>query len=181
MSEPERYVHRTDPFVTPPDKREPVRRLRGRLVAGVSVWTAGPPKGRAGLTVSSMVVAEGSPSLVLGLMNDTTDLWDTIEETGAFVVHILGRRDRVVADRFAGLRPSPGGLFTDMDVADTEWGPALVAFPDRVFCRYLDVSQAGYQRLVRGEIQRIELSDLTDPLVYFRGRYRKLKPDDADG
>jgi 3-hydroxy-9,10-secoandrosta-1,3,5(10)-triene-9,17-dione monooxygenase reductase component len=181
MTEPERYVHGTDPFVTPAGKREPVRRLRGRLVAGVSVWTAGDARARAALTVSSMVVAEGSPSLVLGLMNDTTDLWEAIEGTRAFVVHILGRRDRVAADRFAGLRPSPGGLFTGMEVEDTAWGPVLQAFPDRVSCRYLDSSHAGYQRLVRGEIERIELSELIDPLVYFRGRYRRLKQDQADG
>jgi hypothetical protein len=27
-----------------------------------------------------------------------------------------------------------------------------------------------------GEIERIELDDLVDPLIYFRGRYRELKP-----
>jgi 3-hydroxy-9,10-secoandrosta-1,3,5(10)-triene-9,17-dione monooxygenase reductase component len=177
MSEPKRYVHRTDPFVTRPEVREPARRLRGRLVAGVSIWTAGREQDRAGLTVSSMVVAEGAPSLLLGLMNDTSDLWERIGESGAFVVHILGRRDRIAAETFAGLRPSPGGLFAGMDVADTEWGPVLAAFPDRVYCRFLEASQAGYQQLVRGEIEKIELSDLTDPLVYFRGRYRSLKAE----
>lgn len=178
MSEPQRYVHRTDPFATPPEMREPARRLRGRLVAGVSVWTAGRAPERAGLTVSSMLVAEGAPSIVLGLMNDTSDLWERIGESGAFVVHILDRRDRIAADKFAGLRPSPGGPFAEMEAADTEWGPVLATFPDRVYCRFLDASQAGYQQLVRGEIEMIELSDLIDPLVYFRGRYRSLKPEE---
>ena len=178
MTDPHRYVHRTDPFATPPEMREPARRLRGRLVAGVSIWAAGRAPERAALTVSSMLVAEGAPSLVLGLMTDTSDLWERITESGAFVVHILARRDRIVADRFAGLRPSPGGLFADMEVADTGWGPVMASFPDRVYCRFLDASQAGYQQLVRGEIERIELSDLTDPLVYFRGRYRSLRQEE---
>ena len=30
-----------DPFATPPGKRSPARRLRGRLPAPVTIWTAG--------------------------------------------------------------------------------------------------------------------------------------------
>jgi flavin reductase (DIM6/NTAB) family NADH-FMN oxidoreductase RutF len=49
-----------------------------------------------------MMVAEESPSIVLGLMNETTDLYEAFNDTRAFVVHLLGARHRVVADRFAG-------------------------------------------------------------------------------
>jgi hypothetical protein len=45
------------PFAVPPERRSPARRLRGRLVAPVTVWTAGHPPGGAGLTVSSVLVA----------------------------------------------------------------------------------------------------------------------------
>jgi flavin reductase (DIM6/NTAB) family NADH-FMN oxidoreductase RutF len=123
-----------------------------------------------------MMVAEGSPSIIVGLMNVTTDLYEAINETRAFVVHLLGERDRIIADRFAGLRPSPGGLFVGIEIEDGDWGPVMSAFPNRVYCRYLDATQAGYQELVTGEIERIELDDLVDPLIYFRGRYRALKP-----
>jgi 3-hydroxy-9,10-secoandrosta-1,3,5(10)-triene-9,17-dione monooxygenase reductase component len=171
----DRYVHYTDPFATPPDARSAARRFRGRLSAGVTVWTAGGAGSRAGLTISSMVVAEGSPSIALGLMNDTTDLWDRIHEVGRFVIHVLGEGDREIADRFAGLRPSPGGLFAGLDVDDGEWGPVVPRFTERAYCRYLEATEAGYQQLVRGEIERIELTELTGPLVYFRGKYRSLK------
>jgi 3-hydroxy-9,10-secoandrosta-1,3,5(10)-triene-9,17-dione monooxygenase reductase component len=50
------------PFAVPPERRDPTRRLRGRLVAPVTVWTAGRPPGGAGLTVSSVLVAEGDPA-----------------------------------------------------------------------------------------------------------------------
>jgi hypothetical protein len=33
------------PFATPPELRSPARRLRGRLLAPVTVWTAGTPEG----------------------------------------------------------------------------------------------------------------------------------------
>ena len=45
------------PFTVPPERRDPARRLRGRLVAPVTVWTAGRPPGGAGLTVSSVLAA----------------------------------------------------------------------------------------------------------------------------
>ena len=50
------------PFAVPPERRDPARRLRGRLVAPVTVWTAGHPSTGAGLTVSSVLVAEGQPA-----------------------------------------------------------------------------------------------------------------------
>jgi 3-hydroxy-9,10-secoandrosta-1,3,5(10)-triene-9,17-dione monooxygenase reductase component len=173
-------VHRTDPFATPPEHRSIARRLRGRLAMGIAVWTSGHDDARTGLTISSMMVAEGSPTILLGLMNETTDLYEAIIDTRAFVVHLLDARHRIIADRFAGLRPSPGGLFVGIEVEEGEWGPVMSAFPNRVHCRYLRTTQAGYQELVTGEVDRIELDDLVDPLVYFRGRYRLLKSLEDD-
>ena len=49
------------PFIRPEADRDPVRRFRGRLVAPVTIVTAGDDVGRAGLTVSSLMLAEGEP------------------------------------------------------------------------------------------------------------------------
>ena len=170
-------IHYEDPFATPAEKREPWRRLRGRLSAPVTLWTSGADSGRTGLTISSLVVADGDPPAILGLMNDTTDLFAAIKDTGAFVVHVLEHDHRVLADRFAGLRPSPGGLFADQDVTQSEWGPVLTSIVNRTYCRLLEESPAGYQRVVRGAIERIDIEELAAPLVLFRGRYRVLKDE----
>src|SRR5437762_3494451 len=108
----ERYrsltIHGTDPFATPDVQRSPVRRLRGRLPAAVTLWTA---PGPAGLTVSSTLIADGEPGRVLGLIDDESELWSAIESAGRFAVIPLAPRHRQLADRFAGLMPAPGGLF----------------------------------------------------------------------
>lgn len=169
------YIHREDPFRSPEDAREPGRRFRGRLVAPVTLWTSGGPEERTGLTVASTIVAEGVPSLVVGLINDLTDLYERLVETERFVVHIAEAEQRVLADRFAGLWPSPGGLFLDVPVEDSPWGPQLTDLSNRVSCRLLDTQQSGYQRMVRGEIERVELGSLEHPLAHFRGRYRSLE------
>ena len=168
-------VHYEDPFVAPVELREPTRRLRGRLTAGVTVWTAGEPEEATGLTISSVIVAEGRPSIVFGLINDTASLWDAIHQTGTFVVHVLGDEHRLLAERFAGRWPSPGGLFSGLEVDRSEWGPVLSGISNRAYCRYKEATEAGYQQLLRGEIERIELAELSEPLVYYRGRYRHLR------
>jgi flavin reductase (DIM6/NTAB) family NADH-FMN oxidoreductase RutF len=174
MTDGRAEIHNEDPFKTPLASRTPGRRFRGRLVAPVTIWTAGRADDRTGLTVSSVLVAEGEPSLVLGLINDTTDLWERIQETGAFVVHVLREGDDRLAERFAGSRPSPGGLFEGLGVVDSDFGPVLSELTDRATCKLLGATAEGYHRQVRGEIQGVEIGEVPSPLAHYRGRFRRL-------
>ena len=72
-------IHSGHPFPTPDD---PVRRLRGRLGGTVSLWTAGDDAERAGLTVTSWLVAGGEPGRVLALLDPDADLTELLLETG---------------------------------------------------------------------------------------------------
>ena len=102
-------IHTTHPFLEPEGDRNPVRRLRGRLSGSVSLWTAGAPADRAGLTVSSWLVAGGDPGRVLALLDPDADLTDVLLDTGRGVVQLLQWEDRDLADVFAGVAPAPGG------------------------------------------------------------------------
>ena len=171
------YIHYEDPFRTPRDQEDPTKRFRGALAKGVTIWTAGTGEASAGLTVSSLLVAEGEPSHVLGLINDTTDLYGAILESGRFVVHILGHSDQRLAEIFAGVRPAPGGPFTALDESQSEWGPVIDHLLPRAYCTFVDSTQAGYQKLVRGRIDNVEMGDGTEPMVHYRGRYRTFDSD----
>jgi flavin reductase (DIM6/NTAB) family NADH-FMN oxidoreductase RutF len=164
-------IHDDHPFATPMELRDPVRRFRGRLASPVTVVTSGKGDRRTGLTVSSLLVAEGEPSYVHFLCGTATDLWDAIRDTGTFVVHILEGGHRPLSDRFAGIRPSPGGLFAGIDVADSEYGPQLRALRSRAYCRYIGHREGALHALVHGLIERVDLHDLREPLQYFRGEY----------
>lgn len=164
-------IHEDHPFETPPELRDPVRRFRGRLAAPVTLVTAGPPDARAGLTVSSLLVAEGEPSYVHFLAGNATDLWYAIEGTGAFIVHILEEGHRELSDRFALLRPSPGGLFAGLQVRDTPYGPEVSALGNRAYCRCVGHRDDAHHALVHGVIEDLALRDLRHPLQYFRGEY----------
>ena len=167
-------IHYEDPFADPPELREPARRLRGRLPSPVTIWTAGPEDSIAGLTVSSILISEGEPTRIHGLINDTTELWDAIHVTRKFVVHVLEREHRILAERFAARRPSPGGLFGDIEMDQTQWGPAIRPLRTRAYCSLESLTPSGFQQLVTATIDRFDLGDLKIPLVYFRGRYRTL-------
>lgn len=168
-------VYREDPFRTPAAEREPSRRFRGRLTSGVTIWTSNGPEGPTGLTVSSLLLAEGEPSRILGLINDTTDLFEAIRSSGRFVVHVVDAEHQRWADILAGLYPMPGGIFSALKWAETGYGPAISDLPNRAMVELEDITDAGYQQLVRGKVGRFELADLSEPLVYFRGRYRRLQ------
>ncbi|MFQ5966739.1 MAG: flavin reductase family protein [Acidimicrobiia bacterium] len=166
-------IHGDHPFATPASERDPSRQFRGRLASGVTVLTS-KAGDAAGLTVSAITVAEGDPSVVLALVNPASDFFGELVNSERFVVHVLASADRQLSDEFAGLRPAPGGPFETREVSDSDWGPVLEEVPTRAFCSLGDTRDVGYLALIEGFIDRIELGDLSDPLVYFRGSYESL-------
>jgi flavin reductase (DIM6/NTAB) family NADH-FMN oxidoreductase RutF len=167
-------IHEEHPFRTPEELRDPVRQLRGRMPAPVTIVTAGDAATRTGLTVSSLVVAEGDPGRVYFLLGPATDLYDVLHHTSRFVIHVLEERHRGMSDVFAEVRPSPGGPFSGVAVEQTEWGPVLSDVTTRAFCTYRGGVEESYSFLVSGTVDRVEVRDLTSPLLYFRGSYRTL-------
>lgn len=103
-------------------ERDVVRQLRGRLAAGVTLWTAGAAGDAAGLTVSSLMVANGTPARVLGLLDPLSDLVDLLGRTQKLAVTLLRRDEHYLAEVFAGRAPSPGGRFTQAEFVQTAWG-----------------------------------------------------------
>jgi flavin reductase (DIM6/NTAB) family NADH-FMN oxidoreductase RutF len=168
-------IHDDHPFQTPPGDRDPVRQFRGRLVAPVTVVTAGTGDQRAGLTVSSLMVAEGDPGSVFLLVGNSTELWDQIESTGRFIVHVVDDSMRDHGDAFAGFRPRPGGMFTDVELEETAWGPVMVAAPNRLFCSLSSQTELPFHHLVEAVVDQVDVEDLANPAIYFRGSYRRLE------
>jgi flavin reductase (DIM6/NTAB) family NADH-FMN oxidoreductase RutF len=163
-------VHSEHPFLPPPEARDQVRQLRGRLAAPVTIVTAG----EDGMTASAVLVMEGDPPRLVATINELADFRDAVERTQKFVMHVATQEHRHLSDRFAEIAPSPGGLFHDLSVIETEWGPRIDGFRTWAGCTLETTIAVGYQLLIVGMIDHLVVGDLDDPLVYFRGRYRKL-------
>lgn len=166
------------PFLPPEAARGPVRRLRGRLPSPVTVWTSGSADSRAGLTVSSLLVADGEPGYVLGVLDPLSDLWDALRDTGAAVVNLLSWRHRQMADAFGYVAPAPGGPFRLGEWTDTEWGPALADASGWAGCLLADRSatELGWGLVVRLQVEHAVFGNDEAPLVHRRGRYLTVAP-----
>ena len=164
-------IHTSHPFQDAEGDRDPVRRLRGRLGATVSLWTAGAAAERAGLTVSSWLVAGGEPGRVLALLDPDADLTDVLLGTGRGVLQLLTWDDRGLADVFAGTAPAPGGPWRLAGWVDTDHGPRLAHAATWAALEVESDVEAGWSRLVTCRIAEVEVGDDVDPLVHRRGRY----------
>ena len=167
-------IHEEHPFVLPPDQRDPVRQFRGRLAAPVTIVTAGEEGHSVGLTVSSIMVAEGTPPYLYFLVGSTTELFYAMDTTGKFIAHVCAAEHRDRSEAFAGRRPSPGGPFRGIPVRQSPWGPVIEDMGNRVFCSVADMDEDSYSIIVEATIDELELDEMADPLLYFRGGYRHL-------
>ncbi|MDP3894655.1 flavin reductase family protein [Nocardioides sp.] len=168
-------IHTEHPFLQPEGERDVVRRLRGRLGGVVTLWTSGSAEGRAGLTVSSMIVADGEPGHAVALLDPDSGLHDALTETGAAVVQLLRWEHHALADVFAGAAPAPGGMFAQAEWEDTDWGPRLTSATSWAGVRLDSTSEVGWSALVTCTIEHVVVGEEPDPLVHRRGRY--LRPD----
>ena len=163
-------IHTEHPFLDPDG--DPVRRLRGRLGGSVTLWTSGDDP-RAGLTVSSVMVAGGEPGRLLGLIDPDSDLRGVLVETGRAVVHLLEWEHRDLAEAFAGQLPSPGGPFRMGEWEETDHGPRLATASSWASVELESTETLGWSDLVVTRIVGVELGEDVEPLVHRRGRYRR--------
>jgi flavin reductase (DIM6/NTAB) family NADH-FMN oxidoreductase RutF len=169
-------IHADHPFSDPEATRDAARRFRGRLGGAVSLWTAATSdhRGRAGLTVSSLMVAAGDPARILALIDPESDVAVALADTGAAVVQLLEWEHQQIAEAFASRFPSPGGPFRMGEWTDTEWGPRLADATTWAGVRVADAArQVGWYLLVDTAIEHVEIGPESAPLTHRRGQYER--------
>lgn len=172
-------IHPEHPFAGhgPTDE---VRRLRARLGGVVTLWTTGEGDDRAGLTVSSVMVARGDEGRVLALVDPLSDFAETFDRTGRALVHLLRWSHRDLADAFAGLSPAPGGPFRSAEFEQTPHGPRLLVAGTWAVVEREAAQAVGWSTLYTCRIVDLHIDVETDPLVHRRGRYRRAAEAETD-
>ncbi|MGZ5369540.1 MAG: flavin reductase family protein [Aeromicrobium sp.] len=163
-------IHSDHPFMPPEGERDPLRRFRGRLPAPVTVWATGEGPDRHGFTVSSLLIADGEPGMVAGLVDEDSDFRDALEDT--FTVNILAAGHVMMAEAFAGIGPAPGGPFTLGTWRQSDWGPVLEGSAGWLGARVRKGKshKLGWGLLVEATIEHVEVGDVA-ALTHLRGRY----------
>ena len=168
-------IHHSHPFADPPAARDAVRAFRGHLASGVTLWTSVGERRPAGLTVSSMVVANGVPPRIIALLDPLSDLCEALLGSQVAAVTVLTRDQLRLAEIFAGQAPAPGGPFRQAAFSDTAWGPVPDPAVAWAGVRLEDSRQVGWSLLVTCVLEELVADGaVEDPLVHHRGRYPKL-------
>lgn len=162
-------IHSGHPFLDPdPD---PVRRFRGRLGGVVTLWTAGNDSDRAGLTISSLMLANGEPARLMALVDPDSDFVDVVGRTGRAVVQLLAWPHRELAEAFAGTAPAPGGPFRLAEFVETAWGPRLEGATTWAGVTVESSVTVGWSTLLTCVVDDVTIGADAPPLVHRRGRY----------
>lgn len=167
-------IHSSHPFADPPSARDAVRAFRGRIASGVTLWTAAGGRRPAGLTVSSVLVANGTPARLVALLDPLSDLADALGASGRAAVTVLGRDQARLAEAFAGVAPAPGGAFRLAPFTDTDWGPVPAGAPSWAGVRLEESAELGWSQVVTCVIEHVSAGGDDAPLVHYRGRYPRL-------
>ena len=141
-----------------------------RLAAGVSVITALQPDGRpAGFTATSLASLAADPPMATFNMARRATAWPAIEQTDHVLVHLLGIRNRAVAEtlslaaeqRFAGDHWAPGPLGL----------PLLNDVPAWMLCRIVGRYPIEQSATIVVRIEEGSLGAPDVPLLYHERTY----------
>lgn len=163
-------IHTTHPFAeSDPDQ---ARRFRSRVGGAVTLWTTGDETERAGLTVTSLMVALGPEPAILALLDPDADFTELLRSTERAVVQLLSWPDRQLAEAFAGTAPAPGGPFRQAEFTATDHGPRLATSETWVAVRLVGEREVGWSSEVTVAIESVVIGDDdAEPLLHRRGRW----------
>ncbi|WP_275693253.1 flavin reductase family protein [Nocardioides sp. TF02-7] len=159
-----------------PEAQAAARRFRdvlGCFASGITVVTTISGGEPVGMTCQSFSSVSLEPPLVLFVPARTSRAWPLIQRTGRFCVNVLAADQEHVsaqmaskgADKFAGI---------DWHPAEVTGSPVVEGSLAHLDCTIHAVHEAGDHYVVIGRVEHLATTerDVTEPLLYFRGRYR---------
>lgn len=169
----ERRLPRSTPEYRLGSDARTLRDALGCFATGVTVLTARDDTGQpVGLTANSFTSVSLDPPLLLACIARTAASADVFRSTSTFAVNVLhigqqptsirfSRRDE---DRF-GATPWEAGL---------DGTPILTGSLATFECARHAVHEGGDHIILIGQVERARFEPRRDPLLYFRGKYRRL-------
>ncbi len=153
-----------------------LRDALGCFATGVTVVTCVDEHGHpAGLTVNSFTSVSLDPPLLLVCVHKLSAAADVLTSASHFAINVLQREQQPasitfstrVEDRFGTMAWSCG-----------EAGAPILRDSLGVFeCERFAVYDGGDHKILVGQVVKASFDASLDPLLYFRGRYRRLHFD----
>ncbi len=169
----ERRVPRNPPEYRAGSDPRTLRDALGCFGTGVTVVTTLDASTRpVGLTANSFTSVSLDPPLLLVCLAKSAGSLPAFEASGVFAVNVLHTGQQTVSGRFAS-RQEDRFAATPWEAWDT--GAPIVSRSLASFdCEKHAWHDAGDHVILVGLVRRVRFEPRRDPLLYFRGRYRRL-------
>jgi flavin reductase (DIM6/NTAB) family NADH-FMN oxidoreductase RutF len=150
-----------------------------QLAGTVTVVATGSAGARFGLTATAICSLSDDPPTLLACVNRSASAHDVIQKNRSFSVNLLSGDQAAVAGRFAG----QAGLRGDARFEGATWitlatgapilKDALAAFDCVVAQEHVFPTHT----IFIGQVVAAAAREDADPLIYFRGTFRRLEPE----
>ncbi|MYA19182.1 MAG: flavin reductase [Chloroflexi bacterium] len=153
------------------------RDVCGNFATGVSVVTMVGESGPRGLTANAISALSLDPTLFLVCVDLGATSYPVIDEAGKFAINLLAEDQEDVSNFFAGTTPADNPM-GEIEYHMSDLGSPLIegslAWLD---CRTHSILDGGDHKIFVGEVASCEIvRPDADPLLFFRGRYRGIRP-----
>ena len=168
----ERRQPRGEPEYRSGSDARTLRDALGCFATGVTIITATGPDGPFGLTANSFTSLSLDPPLLLACVANSSRSAGALRAADHFAVNILQIGQQPVSDRFAG---KGGDRFAETNWSAGERGaPVLRGSLGSFECSRHAVYEGGDHFILIGQVHKATFEPRRDPLLFFRGKYRRL-------
>jgi flavin reductase (DIM6/NTAB) family NADH-FMN oxidoreductase RutF len=144
----------------------------GHFATGVAVVTASSEAGVLGLTINSFASVSLDPPLILWSLDKASDRFGALMAASHFAVNMLGGEARDLAQRLA--RKGQSGLDGEAVRMSARGVPLLGRAIAHFECSVEHRYEGGDHIIFVGRVLAFDHTSHSDPLIYYRGRYRAL-------
>lgn len=169
----ERRVPREPPEYLQGSDSGTLRDALGCFATGVTVVTTVDQRGEpVGLTANSFTSVSLDPELLLVCLAKSASSLPAFQAADRFAVNVLHIGQQPVSNRFAS---RGADKFADTDVEQWEGEvPILKGSLASFECDKFAMHDGGDHEILIGRVRRVRYEPQRDPLLYFRGKYRRL-------
>jgi 3-hydroxy-9,10-secoandrosta-1,3,5(10)-triene-9,17-dione monooxygenase reductase component len=151
----------------------------GHYASGITIISGIDGTGPIGFTCQSFYSVSAEPPLVSFSVMKTSTTYPRIRETGIFAVNVLSHHQHTVSNQFA---KKGSDKWAGVPWAGTQAGNPVIN--DTLMWLDCDIwaeHDAGDHLIVLGKVNEMSPSDwhVHEPLLYFKGKYRYLRPEEA--
>ena len=154
------------------------RRVVGRFATGVTVVTTVLDGEQHAMTCNSFTSVSLDPVLVLFCAEKVARFHDIVLDAGSWAVSVLAAHQEDLSRRFAVRGRELEGQFEGLphDLGPVTGAAVLGGAIATLECRTLSTTDAGDHTVLIGEVIGLGAPDpVSDPLLYFEGRYRAFR------